>query len=138
MKIIFTLLMSLLLTSAFAQQSWKAVVNGKTVLTAQEENEAQNVVRLSRADIRKKKPFSLTYTVLESKDWQRTIAAYDEEDNELLKQTGKNFTLTSASVQKLFKKSKKVRIFTWSLPDDPALRQTIRIRRLHLCTLVQG
>jgi hypothetical protein len=138
MKLFYLFLASFFFSlGAVAQNSWKVLLNDKTVLSSSAENEEKNKVLIKKADLKKKKDFSLLYTEKNNKkNWQRVIALYDENDQELFQQEGTKLKMPTASLQSYFKKAKKIRIYTWALPTDPKLKAAIRIRRVHLCTLI--
>jgi hypothetical protein len=124
-------------SALMAQNSWKVTFNGKEVLNASTEDEAKNMITLKKSDLKKKKDFILAYHgEQEQKGWERTIAAYDSLDTELAKQKGTRFKLTGTALQSLFKKSKTIKIYTVALPADPKLKAAVRVRRVHLCTLI--
>lgn len=120
-----------------AQNSWKVCFNGKEVLKASGEDEARNVITINKADLKKKKAFTITFKEDKKQNgWERTIAVYGEKDAELTKQKGARFELSNEALRALFEKSKTLEIYTWALPADPKLKAAIRVRRVHLCTLV--
>ena len=138
MKLFF--LFSLLLCIgpvAFSQDHWKVTVNGKTVLTGSGEGEAENIVPLRAATLKKKKDFLVHFTPEGKKQgWERYFAVFYQNDRELMRQKGNPLKLKNATVQTLLKASDTLRVFTWALPTDPKLKAAIRVRRVHLCTLV--
>lgn len=138
MKLFYLFLASFFISlGAVAQNSWKVLLNDETVLSSSAENEEKNFVLIKKADLKNKKDFSLLYAEKNNKkNWQRVIALYDENDQELFQQEGTKLKMPTASLQSYFKKAKKIRIYTWALPTDPKLKAAIRIRRVHLCTLI--
>lgn len=137
MKLFYLLLFSLFMNAAaFAQGRWNVAVNGKTVLTATSENEEKNLVVIKTAELKKNREFSVGYNESKKAGWERFIALYDENDNAVKQQKGSSFHLTNAALAALFKQSKKVKIYTWALPTDPKRKAAIRVRRVHLCTLM--
>jgi hypothetical protein len=138
MKLFYLFLASFFISlGTVAQTSWKVLLNDKTVLNSSAENEEKNKVLIKKADLKKKKDFSLLYTEKNKKNnWQRFITLYDENDQELFQQEGTKLKMPTASLQSYFKKAKKIRVYTWALPTDPKLKAAIRIRRVHLCTLI--
>jgi len=94
-------------------------------------------MQISFCDLKKAKTFILSYKeAAPQKDWERTITTYDEKDNELKKQTGKKFVLKIAEFKALLEKYKIIKIYTINSPTDPKLKSQVRLRRVHLCTLV--
>jgi hypothetical protein len=123
--------------AAMAQDGWKATWNGKEVLRTTAEDTGQNKIIITPADLRKNKNFTLTYQEEENKKgWERTITAFGPDDTQLVKQKGNTLTIKNPELRSLFKKAKTISIYTWALPTDPKLKARIRVRRVHLCTLV--
>ncbi|HYK57363.1 MAG TPA: hypothetical protein VEV15_12920 [Flavisolibacter sp.] len=138
MKLFYLFLASFFISlSTLAQPGWKVMLNGKTVLNTTVEDETKNIVRIKKADLKKKKGVSVIYTEeAKKKNWEREIALYDENDRELARQKGTELKISNSVLQSFFKKSKKVGIYTLAFPADPKLKAAIRIRRVHLCTLI--
>jgi len=137
MKACLLLLTLALSTSIMAQNdNWKVSHNGKVRLSAGEENE-KNRIEIKAAELNKKGLLSIAFKEGTAQpDWQREIMIFDPSDNELLKQKGSLLKVQNAELKKLFGKSKTLMVYTISLPKDPALAATVRVRRVHLCTLV--
>ena len=137
MKFLLVFLLSLITISVVAQDSWKVSLDKKIVLKTSTEDAEKNVIKISSADLKKAKIFTVSY--IESspqKGWERTITAYDEKDNELKKQKGKTFTFKTSEPKNLLLKYKTVKIYTTNSPTDPKMKSQVRLRRVHLCTLV--
>lgn len=101
------------------------------------EDAVKNVITIKSADLKKKNDFSVTYSAQPQKEkWERTIAIFTDKDEELFKQQGSKFKIKNSTLQSLFKKSRTLKIYTWSLPTDPKLKASVRVRRIHLCTII--
>jgi len=134
----FLLLVALAISTLVMAQNdtWKLSHNGKIRLTASEENE-KNRVEIRAAELNKKGLLSIAYKEGQPQpDWQRELMIYDPADNDLLRQQGSLLKISNAELKKLFGKSKTLVVYTMSLPKDPNLAATVRVRRVHLCTLV--
>ena len=138
MKLLILLIVSFLTTTLLhAQGNWKVTQNGKVVLQTSQEDTAKNVITISKASLKKKYELILIYNEEnKQKDFTRYITAFGSNDHELNKQTGNMFKLNNPTLTSLFYQSKRIRIYTWSLPSDPNMKASIRVRRVHLCTLV--
>jgi hypothetical protein len=138
MKMFYFLLAAFFMhTAVLGQAAWKVTLNDKTVLNASAEDEAKNIVYIKTADLKKKKDLILSYKEKKNKaGWERAITVYDENDRELKQQKGTKFTLSPAELRSFFRQSGKLRIYTRALPTDPKLKAAIRVRRVHLCTLI--
>ena len=120
-----------------AQDSWKVCLDKKILLSTSTENVEKNIIAISAADIKKNKNFILSYKeAIPQKGWERNISVYTEKDEELQKQKGKKLVLKTSELRELFEKSKTLKIYTTYLPTDPKMKAQIRVRRVHLCTLI--
>jgi hypothetical protein len=138
MKLLLLLLGTLFTSSILlAQDSWKVIQNGKIVLQTSQEDTAKNIINILKSSLKKKYELILIYNEEhESKGVTRYITAFGTNDHELNKQTGNRFKLNNPTLTSLFYQSKRIRIYTWALPSDPNMKASIRVRRVHLCTLV--
>ena len=117
--------------------SWKIYHNKKLLLNTSEESETKNVVHIKTVDLKKAGQFSIEYReAIPNKDWIRTFAIFDDKDSTLFEKTAFDMVkITNTSLKKMSAGKTKIKIYTWSLPRNPKLASTIRIRRVHLCTL---
>lgn len=137
MKWILMVMIGLMVQKTEAQDKWTVHVNKISVLQASEESPEKNLVRVKMADLKKKNNFMLTYFENpKQKGWTRSIMILDSADKELKRITGTRLSLSNSNLLSLLKKYKAIQVYTWSIPDDPALKARIRVRRVHLCTLV--
>ena len=134
----FLLIATMLFSSAaFTQDTWKVSHNGKLKLESSEESTEKNIVEIKSADFSKKSFLQIAYKEsTPQKDWKREIMIYDPSDNELSRQKGSRLKIQNSSLRNLFKKSKTLMVYTMALPSDPAQAALVRVRRVHLCTLV--
>ncbi len=121
---------------ATAQDSWNITHNGKMRLQAAEEAELKNTFSLRITDMNKKGSLVLAYKEVEGeKDWVRSIMVVSPADAELASFKGTTVTIQNASLRSLFKKSGILKLYTMSLPSDPAKAALVRVRRIHLATI---
>jgi hypothetical protein len=124
-------------TTAGAQDSWKLIHNGTQKLQANAEDAVKNTIAINKAALTKKGCLKVTYTARnQQKDWKRTIALFDEKDAELLQQDGALLKVSNARLKTLSDLAAIIKVYTWSLPADPDVAATVRVRRIHLCTIV--
>jgi hypothetical protein len=137
MKLIFLLMMGLWVQQVVAQDKWLVYLNKKPVLETQEESEEKNQVLIKASALKNKNVFTITYIeASKQKGWSRSMMLFDSTDKELKRVKGNKITYSNASLLLLLKKYKSLHVYTWSLPNDPAMKERIRVRRVHLCTLV--
>ena len=122
------------------QDSWKVKWNKKVLLDATRENETANTKKIKKADLSKKYLLEITYKESDpekEKAWKRSFLFFGDTDNELLrKDSTRNIVITAAELKKLLGTQKKIRIYTLVIPTDPDLAARVRVRRVHLCTLL--
>lgn len=132
------LLFSLLVTSVViqAQDSWKVCLNGKTIFSTGTEDAEKNIISIKSSALKKRNSLVVQYKEAQKRpDWERYIAAVIDNGHEASRQKLSTFKLKNETLLSLFKNSKLVKIYTWSLPTDPGLQAAVRVRRIHLCTL---
>lgn len=136
-KILFLFLTHVLVITTYSQDTWKLNLNGKNIFTAKEENEEKNKLNIKKSELSKKKDFYLTYTEKSKDDeWEREIIIFGENDHELFRQKSGKLKISNTKLLSLFKKSNTLEFYTVSLPKDPAKKAIVRVRRVHLVTLI--
>jgi regulator of protease activity HflC (stomatin/prohibitin superfamily) len=139
-----SLLFIVLLFSAFSAYSqdnaeWKIIINKKTIFSAKQEDEQKNIDTISLSDVKPNKNFIISYfeTIDNAKkSWKRIIGIYNESDKELIRKDAVALKLNTTQVRKWLFDNKKIKIYSWSLPKDPKEAARVRVRRVHLCTIV--
>lgn len=120
--------------------SWQIKHDKKQLFSATKESADSNNITLSIADFKEKGCYTISYvednTATRKMKWIRTIAIYDEKDNELYKKSAASVKIPDTDIKKMLTDNNTIRIYTWSLPKDPAEAARIRVRRVHLCTIV--
>jgi hypothetical protein len=136
MKILFAFLLGWFAT-AVQQDSWKLCLDKKQLLKTSAEDEQKNVITLTSAQLKKSKQLQLVYSqAAPDKAWERTISLYDTNDQELTTQKGNKFTIKTSSLASLLQQHKTIKFYTLYSPTDPKMKAMVRLRRVHLCTLV--
>lgn len=137
MKLLFLFLLTTFLNKLYAQDSWVVYLNKHQVMRAEEELPSSNRVLIKAAELNNSHVFTLTYfdTQLQD-DWSRFMMVNDSSDHELKRIESSKLSYPNKDLLRLLRKHGTLHIYTWALPDDPELRQRIRVRRVHLCTLV--
>ena len=134
MKYLALLLALVIGTAASAQDSWTVWTGMKTLDRFTEENRELNTVSVSAARLKQGYMRVNYYQKEKNPGWVRTLAVFDSTGNELYKKQGAELRLTTAQLKK-WMALKKVEVYTWSLPTDPKLAASVRVRRVHLVTL---
>lgn len=134
---LLAMLGSFLLLPALAQDSWTVKWADKAIFKTGVEDEEKNLVRLAppSLDIR-------TSLILEFREhvkregWERTIMLVDDKDKVLVQKKGNVFSISNTGLKSLFKENKFLHLYTVAVPTDPDMKARVRVRRVHLCTLV--
>jgi hypothetical protein len=140
-RLLFFSLFSFSLLPVFSQDSaeWAILLNKKKIFSAKEENDQKNIISVKLSDLKPGKNFTLFYLQVNTANknqWIRTIGVYTTEDNELIRKNTSSITLPYKQIKKMLLENKTIRIYTWSLPKDPKEAARVRVRRVHLCTIV--
>lgn len=140
MKALLTLLAITILTAfTFQEGSWKIVHNGQTKLQASAEDESKNSITIDKAALTQGGSLLISYDEKpQPSGWTRVIAFYDTEDNVLTKHAGNMFRVLNPTLKSMTSSeaTDTVKVYTWATPVNPKDAANIRIRRVHLCTLV--
>jgi hypothetical protein len=125
----------MILPFAEAQDKWTVKLNNKLVLTATQEDTLANTYTISAADWRKTGCLEIRYKAADPDPWIRSFLLYDENDNQLLSKDSVNYTrITLSKLRKLFSGKKKLIIYSVIAPKNPMMM--VKVRRVHLCTLL--
>lgn len=132
LKFLTTLLSLVAFTlTVTAQERWTVQLNSKTLLNANTEDTATNVVALN--DIKKG---SLLVTYVPGKvvgERKRRLMIFDANDQELYSKEAFSIAVPAASLKKWRLTTPFVKVYT--MPVLGAEGATMRLRRIHLCTI---
>jgi hypothetical protein len=118
--------------------TWTIKLNNKTILSTSNEDETANTKKLRVRDLTSaKSSMDISYTQGRVRTgFHRSINFYDENDKQLLtKKIKSNIRLNNKELKKLAAAGKTIKIYTIAIPSDPEIAATVRVRRVHLCTL---
>lgn len=119
--------------------SWKIVLNGQTKLQASKEDEKANVVTIPKEELTRTGVFAVNY---EEKPlqagWVRVIAVVDPEDNVLSRHAGNYLRLQNPVIKNMLVNEgpDTLHVYSWATPINPKDAANMRIRRVHLGTLI--
>ncbi|HUQ96714.1 MAG TPA: hypothetical protein VM010_03545 [Chitinophagaceae bacterium] len=120
-----------------AQDRWTITNRKKEVFAATIEDTTANRVTLTPEDLKNCGVLKIQYTEMpERAGWQRSLLLYDSNGNERKKITATRLKLRHRTLRQLGKNTRQLFLYTTSLPADPAVAATVRVRRVHLCTLI--
>lgn len=139
MKLVLLSILIIFTTGAITkpmEDKWKITHNGRQLLQTSKEDATRNKATIRLVELKKTGLLEINYIEQEKqKDWKRTIA-FTAGDEVLYEQHGNYFKLTNTFLYTLSKELGAVDVYTWALPTDPKVAATVRIRRVHLCTIV--
>jgi len=141
-RIYFLFLIIFIAPFARAQESasWKVSLGKKNILTGTAEDTSKNIISFKKADLTNNGMFKIEYTEPKNsatKGWVRTIALMDTASAVVAQRDSTNeLRFYNKDMLKILWSRKKVTLYTWAAPADPAMAAAIRIRRQHLCTIV--
>jgi hypothetical protein len=129
-----TLLLLTILSFGFAvnaQEHWMVELNSKTLLTAKTEDTTANTISVN--DL-KKGSLIVTYVpgVAEGQR-KRKLMVYDAGDKELYARENLSIVIPVKTLKKWKQTSPQIKIYT--IPVLGEAGATVRLRRVHLCTI---
>ena len=129
--------MSLLPAFGFSQESWDITFAKKTLLKKAAENPEKNSVKISRTSLTTKNKFILKLNDVDTA-YNITIEVTSEDGTgqQSWKYTGKQLTISGATLKKLLTGRNKIKFQYMAIPKDPNLAAVVRIRPVHICTVV--
>lgn len=115
--------------------SVKVKWNRNVIFSGAVESEKDNTVKFS---FNEGSVLEIIYKEAERKaDWTRTLLIFDNSDNELARfENGYKTKLGGDVLKNIIGNNKTLKVYTISLPTDPEMAARVRVRRVHLCTLV--
>ena len=135
MKILLFLLASVLTAPLIqAQDSWKIILNKKTVLISSESNELLNIKKIKLTDWGKNGYLEVSYKETNPGNWLHSLQFTDELGNQLLvKDSTTTAKIPIAALRKLYAGKKQLKIYMIIDPPNPMMGAPSRM--LHLGTL---
>jgi hypothetical protein len=134
------ILISCMSLSAQQEITWTIFHDKTKLFSSSIENEEQNNLVVNIADLKSGKNFIISYSDAAAADkkgqWKRTIGIYNSVDKELCRTDSEIVRIPDAQLKKMLQENKTIRVYTWSLPKDSKEAARVRIRRVHLCTIM--
>lgn len=117
--------------------TWTILLNKKIIVSTSSEDETTNTKKVIKKDLIKTgSSMEISYTQGRVRTgWDRSIIFYDENDKELLNKKIKAVAKLNNKELKKLVTGKLIKIYTIAVPSDPKIAATVRVRRVHLCTL---
>lgn len=141
-KIVFLLfaLTTGLLVLAQDDIAWSVFHDKRKLFSSSIENEEQNNLTVKLSDLESGKDFVISYCVANINDkkdgWKRTIGIYTPADKELYRKDSDTVKIPDLQIKKILLENRTIKVYTWALPKDPKEAARVRVRRVHLCTIM--
>lgn len=131
------LLLLLTFSKAHAQDHWTVLHNKKKMLNATAEDTTANQVVLKHGDLKKWGSLRIRYTEMpERTAWKRSLLLSNAGGAELQRASKKKLHIRNRILRNWARQNRRLFIYTTSIPTDPAVAATVRMRPVHLCTVM--
>jgi hypothetical protein len=120
-----------------AQMNWNIKYQKKDLLKNVSEDAAKNLVTITKASLKKSGSFTIafnkpdtsnTYTLMVDDDNRSGIKSWDN--------VTKSVAITTAELKTLLLNRGKIHFYYTAIPKDPAKAAIVRMRPIHVCTLL--
>ena len=120
-----------------AQQTWSISHQKKTVLKNVSEDPDNNVITISKALLNTTGCFVITFKAYDTA-YTRTVMAYDTVRNGLKNwdDVKKKISIPNAELKSVMAGKNKINIYYTEIPKDPEKAALIRVRLIHICTII--
>lgn len=141
-KIVFVLvaISACLWTFSQTEIRWNVFHDKRKLFSSSIENEEQNNLTVKPSDLKSGGNFIIMYSDANTTDkkgeWKRTIGIYTSADKELYRKDSTTLKIPDLQLKKMLQENRAIKVYTWSLPKDPKEAARVRIRRVHLCTIM--
>ena len=117
--------------------NWNVSYMGKSLLKKAPENPAKNVVTIKKSDLLKKGSFIITFNKIDTSS-NITLMADDENRSGLMswENITRSVTISNANFKHLLANRKTIQFFYSAIPKDPAKAMLVRMRPIHVCTVM--
>lgn len=120
-----------------AQTTWSISNSGKTVLKNVGENPSKNVIKIKKSALQQTGNITIHFTK-NDKEHIRTVMVNDIANIGI--GSWENVTapivITNAALKKLFNSGNKINFYFTEIPSDPEKAALVRVRMIHLVTIV--
>lgn len=123
--------------SLHAQQRWTVSYQKKIKLKSVEEDPENNTIRIKRSRLSAAGDLIITFAINDG-TVNRTVMADDSSRSGIKnwENVNKKLSIKAAELQKLFQSRDKILFYFTEIPKDPEKAAVVRMRPVHLFTLV--
>lgn len=122
-------------TDTVAKPGWQVLVNKQLVLQSNTEDAAVNSRIVKAADLFNTN-LQIIYTETPDAQLNRSYIIMDNNRRELFRTENTKQPIAGAALKKAAGGETTLVVYTLAIPSDPALAATVRVRPVHLCTLI--
>ena len=138
MKKIFLLITAFIISmTIYGQQRWTVSHQKMVILKNVEEAPESNTITLSKSSLSQEGNLTFTFKINDG-TVNRTLMVDDSSRAGIKswENSKKTTSISNAELKKLFSGRTKLLFYFTEIPKDPAKAAVVRIRPVHLCTLV--
>ncbi len=115
---------------------WQIFVNKQQVLQSNMEDVNTNIKSVKTTDLFATDGLKIVYTEDPDAKVNRSFIIMDDNRQELYRFEKNGVAISGTELQQALGKNKTAAIYSLAIPSDPALAATVRVRPIHLCTLI--
>lgn len=136
-KLIVTVLSFSFFTMASSQQSWTIRLDKKTVLKKVTEDRVKNVFTLNKSSVSGNSKLIIQLHTIDTANHITLMATLDTDN--IVKEweySDKTLSIPVGELKTLWGAESKLHFYYRSLPKDPEKAAVVRIRPVHICTIL--
>lgn len=117
--------------------NWTISYQGKDLLKKKTENVEKNTITLSKSKLAKAGSLKISFNQIDTAS-NITLLVNNENNSGLRSwdSVTKSITISNAELKRLFLDKKKIIFYYTAIPKDPQKAMVVRIRPVHVCTLL--
>lgn len=119
-----------------AKPGWQVFVNKQLILQSNTEDAAANSKTIAAKDLFTDNGLQIIYTEEPDAQLNRSYIIMDTNRRELFRTENTKQPINGAELKKAIGDQKTIVLYTVAIPSDPALAATVRVRPVHVCTLI--
>ncbi len=119
-----------------AKPGWQVFVNKQLILQSNTEDPAANSKTVKAKDLFTNNGLQIIYTEEPDAQLNRSYIIMDNNRRELFRAENTKQPFNAAELKKAIGDQNTIVLYTVAIPSDPALAATVRVRPVHLCTLI--
>jgi hypothetical protein len=136
-KFILVSLLSAVALISNAQTKCSVSVFGKKALNNAEENVAKNIIKIEKKLLKKSGNFIISFNNYDTA-YKRTVMINDAEGQGIInfEDVNKPITISSKQLKTILNGKNKILFYYTKIPSDPSKAAIVRMRPIHICTVL--